>query len=509
MNKTIVVTALLAACLGLAGGYLLALQPSNNTPTPAVQAEKKPVLYRSPMNPEVTSPVPAKDQMGMDYVPVYDQTLSGVKTESVANNSTEKVEKKILHYRHPMGLPDISPVPKKDSMGMDYTPVYEEVSGDTANILRVSTEKIQRLGVKTALVETTEIEQTVRSIGSVEVDERRMANVTIRFDGFIEKLYVNVTGQPVTRGQPLFELHSPDLISAQHEYLLARSGQTSLGNSVAWLQSGMKNMMESSLERLRNWGISESELVHLEQTGKVHHALVVRSPASGIVMEKTAVSGARAMAGDTLFKIADLSQVWIIAEVYEQDIGLVKLGQTALATLDAYPDRIFKGKVGFIYPTLNPATRTIKVRVELPNPDELLKPMMYARLEIATQVHRGLTVPKSAVLESGRRTLVLVDRGEGRFEPRPVKLGLRGEEMTEVLKGLQEHERVVDSANFLIDAESNLKAALGGFGEANLNKDEGCGELCEPHQLRDDAVPSSPHPTSSSPVGEHNQQRGK
>jgi Cu(I)/Ag(I) efflux system membrane fusion protein len=165
--------------------------------------------------------------------------------------------------------------------------------------------------------------------------------------------------------------------------------------------------------------------------------------------------------------------------------------------------------VGFIYPTLNPATRTIKVRVELPNPDELLKPMMYARLEIATQVHRGLTVPKSAVLESGRRTLVLVDRGEGRFEPRPVKLGLRGEEMTEVLKGLQEHERVVDSANFLIDAESNLKAALGGFGEAILNKDEGCGELCEPHQLRDDAVPSSPHPTSSSPVGEHNQQRGK
>jgi Cu(I)/Ag(I) efflux system membrane fusion protein len=281
--------------------------------------------------------------------------------------------------------------------------------------------------------------------------------VTLRFDGFIEKLYVNATGQSVTRGQPLFSLYSPDLISAQHEYLEAKSGQAALGNGEPWLQSGMKSLTDSSLERLRNWGISASELNRLQQQGTVTHAVIVRSPASGVILEKSAVAGARVMTGETLFKIADLSQVWIMAEVYEQDIGLIKPGQSARVTFDAYPGRTFKGKVGFIYPTLNPATRTAKIRIELANPDYLFKPMMYAQLEIATQTHRALAVPRSAVLESGQRSLVLVDRGEGRFEPHPVKLGLRSED------GLSEQERVVTSANFLIDSESNLKAALSAF----------------------------------------------
>lgn len=510
MNKNILWTALVAASLGVSGGYWLASKQMSSTTTTGEPSAKKPVLYRHPMNPAVTSPVPAKDEMGMDYVPVYDESVPDTNRESgkperkilyyrnpmglpdtspvpkkdamgmdyipvyedesisaSSGKSPAKPEQKILHYRNPMGLPDTSPVPKKDAMGMDYIPVYEQEAQEGDNILRVSSEKIQRLGVKTAPVEHTEIAHSVRSVGAVEADERRLYNVTLRFDGFIEKLYVNATGQPVTRGQPLFELYSPDLISAQQEYLTARSGETALGNSEAWLQSGMKKLTDGSLERLRNWGISEPELAHLRQQGEAQHTVVIRSLASGIVMEKSAVSGARAMAGDTLFKIADLSQVWIIAEIYEQDIGLIKLGQTVLATLDAYPGRTFNGKVGFIYPTLNPATRTVKVRVELPNPDGLLKPMMYAQLEIATQAHSALAVPRSAVLEGGRRTLVLVDRGEGRFEPRPVKLGLRGEEMIEILEGLREQERVVVSANFLLDAESNLKAALGGFEPAD------------------------------------------
>jgi Cu(I)/Ag(I) efflux system membrane fusion protein len=492
MNKAILWTALVAAGLGASGGYWLAWQYARNN-TPAVgQAEKKLLFYRHPMNPAVTSPVPAKDDMGMDYVPVYEESAANAETDKTLESGSEKQERKILYYRNPMGLADTSPVPKKDSMGMDYIPVYaDEETQEGANILRVSTEKIQRLGVKTAPVENTEIAHTVRSVGIVEADERRLYDVTIRFDGFIEKLYVNATGQSVARGQPLFELYSPDLVSAQHEYLTARSGQAALGNSEVWLQSGMKNLAKSSLERLRNWGISESELARLEQHGKVQHAVVVRSPASGIVLEKSTVAGARVMTGDTLFKIADLSQVWIIAEVYEQDISLIKLGQTVLATLDAYPGRTFKGKVGFVYPTLNPATRTVKVRIELPNPNGLFKPMMYAQLEIDTQTHRALAVPRSAVLESGRRTLVLVERGAGRFEPRPVKLGLRGEEMIEILAGLREQERVVVSANFLIDAESNLKAAVSGFGSADL----------EAHS----AAPAEP-PSPS--VGEHNHQGG-
>jgi Cu(I)/Ag(I) efflux system membrane fusion protein len=488
MNKALLFTALVATGLGAAGGYWLALQHRGSTADTVEQVEQKPIFYRHPMNPAVTSPVPTQDEMGMDYIPVYKETAPNGINESVAKNSTENSEKKFLYYRNPMGLADTSSVPKKDSMGMEYIPVFaEEENSNEAQLLHVSSEKIQRLGVKTALVEYTQIAHTVRTVGTVEADERRLYNVTLRFDGFIERLYVNTTGQSVVIGQPLFELYSPDLISAQHEYLTARSGQFVLGNSEAWVKSGIKNLTESSLERLRNWGISESELTHLEQQGKVQHTVVVRSPASGIVMEKSVVSGGRVRTGDTLFKIADLSQVWIIADVYEQDIGLIKLGQTVLATLDSYPDRTIKGQVGFIYPSLNSATRTVKVRVELPNPNGLLKPMMYTQLEIATQAHSVLAVPRSAVLESGRRTLVLVDLGQGRFEPRPVRLGLRGEEMIEILEGVREQEWVVVSANFLIDAESNLKAALSGFESANAKTPS--------------AIPTKPQ---SAPVGEHN-----
>jgi Cu(I)/Ag(I) efflux system membrane fusion protein len=485
VNKAVLWTALAAASLGAAGGYWLASQHGRGEFI-RLGRLKSPLHYRHPMNPSVTSPTPAKDEMGMDYVPVYEDVSGPAPWGNQATPSSAKSERKILRYRNPMGLPDTSPAPKKDSMGMDYIPVYaDDETLEGANVLRVSTEKIQRLGVKTAPVENTGIAHVVRSVGIVETNERRLYTVTLRFDGFIEKLHVNATGQTVARGQPLFDLYSPDLVSAQREYLTAKSAQSALANSESWMQAGMRDLAESSLERLRNWGISESELANLEKQGKAQHALVVRSPTSGVVMEKTAVSGIRAMAGDTLFKIADLSKVWIIAEVHEQDIGLIEPGQTVRAGIDAYPGRSFKGRVGFIYPTFNPTTRTAKVRIELPNPRGLLKPMMYAHLEIDAQAHRALAVPRSAVLESGRRTLVLVERGEGRFEPRPVKLGIRGEEMIEILEGLREHERVVVGANFLIDAESNLKAAAGGFESAG-SRTEG-------------AAPSEP----SSPSGGH------
>lgn len=473
MNKAILWTALLAAGLGAAGGYWLAWQgnaafePPEVSSAPA-KAERKPLFYRHPMNPAVTSPVPAKDEMGMDYVPVYAEENHSAPPSPKEGDADQggkgEPERKILYYKNPMGLPDTSPVPKKDSMRMDYIPVFaDEETGQESSVLRISPEKVQKLGVKTALAETRDLGHTVRSLGLVEADERRLHGVTLRFDGFIEKLYVNATGQSVSRGQPLFELYSPDLVSAQREYLAARGAQTALSEGQPWLQFGMKELAESSLERLRNWGISDTELARLEQQGKAQQTVLVRSPAAGVVLEKSATAGVRAMAGDILFKIADLSTVWIIAEVYEQDIGRIRPGQRVLARLDAYPDRTFEGRVGFIYPTLQPTTRTGRVRVELPNLEGLLKPMMYAHLEIATEVRRALAVPRSAVLEGGRRTLVLVGHGEGRFEPRPVKLGLRGEDNVEVLEGLREGEEVVISANFLIDAESNLKAALGGF----------------------------------------------
>lgn len=451
-------TAVLAGTLGaVGGGWWARRQVPQPTPV-AAQAERKPLFYRHPMNPAATSPVPAKDEMGMDYVPVY--------AEAPAPPSAEQ-PRTILHYRHPMGQPDTSPVPKKDAMGMDYLPVYAD--GDAARpgadsaVLRIAPEKIQRLGVKTARAVGAELAQVVHSVGTVEADERRLYAVALRFEGYIEQLHVNTTGQAVTRGQPLFELYSPELVSAQREYLTARNAQAALDRSQDWIRSGMRDMAENSLDRLRNWGISEAELAELAQRGQVRRTLVVRSPATGVVMEKTAVAGARAMAGETLFKIADLSEVWVIAQVYEQDIGRVALGQAVTARLDAYPEREFRGRVGFIYPMLDSATRTARIRVEFPNPQGWLKPMMFAHLEIATRAHKALVVPHSAVLESGKRRVVLVDLGEGRFEPRPVRLGLRGEDAVEVLEGLREGESVVVGANFLIDAESNLKSALEGF----------------------------------------------
>jgi Cu(I)/Ag(I) efflux system membrane fusion protein len=519
MNKCILWTAILASGPGILGGYWLALKFAPSAPPPFIQAEKKPLFYRHPMNPSITSKVPAQDEMGMDYIPVYEPEAKPEESKSRDHKG------KLLYYRHPMGLPDTSPVPKKDAMGMDYIPVYAEADDlSEAPVLHLTTEKIQRLGVKTTLAENAEIAQTVRSVGIIEADERRLHDVTLRFDGFIEKLYVNATGQSVAKGQPLLELYSPDLISAQNEYLLAQQSKTMLAHGREWLQAGIKSLADSSLERLENWGISADDLRRLQQ-GEALKSVVVRSPASGVILEKTAIAGARAMAGDTLFKIADLSTVWVMAEVYEQDIGSIKLGQTARVTLDAYPGKIFTGKVGFVYPTLNAATRTVKARVELANPDHLLKPMMYAQLQIDAQKRRALAVPRSAVLEGGRHTLVLVDRGEGRFEPRPVKLGLRAaarvpeplphsrqpwqsEEMTEILEGLQEHESVVVSANFLIDAESNLKAAVSAFEAASPDRENAASSKPLPNQ-REGKSPADGLEPSLPPAGEHGHPGGR
>ncbi|QSA96989.1 efflux RND transporter periplasmic adaptor subunit [Methylococcus sp. EFPC2] len=398
------------------------------------------------------------------YWPVVQSSRAGIPPAAESLRSSAGAGRQILYYKNPMGLADTSAVPKKDGMGMDYIPVYAEDDGRAADgTLRIAVEKVQKLGVKTATAERREIAQTVRSVGIVEADERRLYDVTLRFDGYIEKLFVNATGQAVARGQPLFELYSPDLVSAQREYLTAKNARSALAKAEPWIQSGMKDLADSSLERLRNWGISDAELAGLEKQGQVRHGLVVRSPASGVVMEKSVVAGRRASAGEVLFKIADLSLVWVVAEVYEQDIGRIAPGQKVKVRLDAVPGRSFEGRVAFVYPSLEPSTRTAKVRVELPNPKGQLKPMMYAQLELDTQAHQALAVPRSAVLEGGRRTLVLVDRGEGRFEPRPVRLGIRGDDVVEVLEGLNAQERVVVGANFLIDAESNLKAALGAF----------------------------------------------
>ena len=377
-----------------------------------------------------------------------------------AASAPDKGGKKILYYRNPMGLPDISPTPKKDSMGMDYIPVYEgEDQADTG--LRISPEKVQKLGVRTARVQRRTLDAVVRATGRIEVDERRLFTVTPKFEGYIERLYVNATGQFVARGEKLFDAYSPELLAAQREYAVAAQALAQLKDADAQTVAGMKRLADSALARLRNWDVTDEEIAQLAAGGEPRRTLSFRAPVAGFVLEKKAVQGMRFMPGEMLYQIADLSNVWLIADVFEQDIGRVRVGQRAEVRLEAWPGQRFEGRVTYVYPTLRADTRSAQVRIELPNPGGRLKPAMYAQVEIAAGDGAVLAVPRSAVIDSGTRRIVLVDRGEGRFEPREVKLGAKGDEYVAVLDGVREGESVVVAANFLIDAESNLKAALG------------------------------------------------
>ena len=454
-----IVLALLGILGASVAGYWFGTRQGQQVQAPAV-AERKILYYRNPMGLPDTSPVPKKDEMGMDYIPVYsDDTPAADQSAPLP-----PAERKVLYYRNPMGLPDTSPVPKQDSMGMDYVPVYE---GDEppAGQVKISPDKVQKLGVRTEPAVLREMQRSVRAVGQFAIDERRLHTVNARFEGYIEKLYVNATGQKVGRGQPLMQVYSPELVAAQEEYLVAWNGRKTLEQGTQEAQLGVGQLADSALKRLRTWDIPEAELQRLQREGKATRSLTLYAPAGGVVLEKPAVAGMRFMPGEPLFSIADLSSIWLIADVFEQDMAAVRLGQKVEIHVDAYPDKPLTGRVSYIYPTVAAETRSAKVRVELANPGGMLRPEMYASVQFATAqgASRVLAVPESAVLDSGLRQVVLVQLGDGLFEPREVKLGARGDGYAEVLQGVGEGEPVVVRANFLIDAESNLKAALAGF----------------------------------------------
>lgn len=374
-----------------------------------------------------------------------------------ADTVVAKSERKLLYYRNPMGLPDTSPVPKKDAMGMDYVPVYEGDEPAGSTVVTIGTDKVQKLGVKSEAAALRALDKTLRAVGRIEIDERRTFVVAPKFEGWVERLYVNTTGQAVGKGQPLFEVYSPELLSARRERELAAQGIAALKDADDEARDGMRRLAESSAARLKNWDIAD---------GRVNgNRVTFHAPVSGVVLEKRAVQGMRFMPGEELYRIADLSTVWIVADIAEQDIAGIKAGDAVRVKVDAYPEQRLDGKIAFVYPTLNGATRTVQVRAELANPGGLLKPAMFAQVELPVGgASPVLTVPTSAVIDSGVRQVVLVQLAEGRFEPHTVTLGMRGDDYVEVLEGVSEGERVVTSANFLIDAESNLKAALGGLG---------------------------------------------
>jgi RND family efflux transporter MFP subunit len=408
---------------------------------------------------------------------------SDVTAPTPTDSSAASTQKpKLLYYRNPMGLADTSSVPKKDSMGMDYIPVYDSDAPDTgssASQVKITADKVQKLGVRTEKAQLRTLERTLSAAGRVEADERRIAMVAPKFEGYVERLLVNVTGQPVAKGQALFDVYSPELVSLQREYAIAAQGVVSLKGADSPAQQGMQRLVDSALQRLKNWDISEDQMKKLVASGETQRSVTFRSPVGGIVTEKKAIQGMRFMPGEVLYQISDLSSVWVIADVAEQDIGAVKNGSKATIRLSTYPDKTFTGTVTYVYPSLNAETRTVPVRVELANPGLLLKPSMFAQVEIATpQAARALTVPASAVIDSGTRQVVLVELGQGRFEPREVQVGERSANYWAITSGLREGESVVVAANFLIDAESNLKAAIGGFG-ATSNPAAALGDIAQ------------------------------
>lgn len=350
---------------------------------------------------------------------------------------------KILYYRNPMGLADTSPVPKQDSMGMDYIPVYENEARAESGTVQVGAVRVQRLGVRTEAAARRDMARTVHAVGTIQVDETRQTVVAPRFEGWIGKLTADATGQQVKKGDALFDFYSPQIVQIEAEYLSLAAGDS------------------RSVGRLTTLAVPDGEIKRLQRERTINNAITYRAPIDGTIMEKQAVAGMRFASGDALYRLVDLSTVWAVVDIYEQDLERVSVGQAAQVTLNAYPDKIFEGKVAFVYPALNPATRTAKARIELPNPDGLLRTEMYAAVALtATGGGDALAVPASAVLDGGTRKTVLIDRGEGLFQSRPVKTGAESGGYVAILDGVSEGERVVTNASFLIDAESNMRAAL-------------------------------------------------
>ena len=331
-----------------------------------------------------------------------------------------------------------------------------------APTVEIPPDKQQLMGVRTIVVAPRQISKTIRTVGRVEYDERKLATVTMKFEGWIEKLYADYTGKQVRKGDPLADVYSPELLATQQELLNAlrwarSSGEVKDGVVGNMLSRDADAIIEAARQRLRLWDVSDEQIKAIEETGKTVRALTIHSPVDGTVIQKYAVLGLRVMPGEKLFDIADLSTVWITADVYEQELPLIMAGETARVSLSSLPGRELSAKIEFINPTLAGDTRTVKVRLTLPNPGGRLRPQMFTNVEIKAGLGRRLAVPDDAVLDTGVRQIVYVDKGEGMFEPREVKLGLRAEGYREVLSGLKAGEKVARSATFLIDSEAQLK----------------------------------------------------
>jgi len=447
-------------------------------------------LYTCGMHPQVVQDKPGDCPIcGMKLQPVRNQPA--LPTQPAASGG----ERKIKYYKSTMALGEISQTPRKDSMGMDMVPVYEDETAEAteSRVITVDPATIQTMGVRVGEVTAGPLRRAVRTVGVVDFNETALTDITTKFKGWIEKLFVDATGREVKKGEPLFETYSPEIYNAELEYAsLTRSGNAALA--------------KTTLERLQLLGIPEEQIRELSRSGQSARLITMRSPADGVVIEKNAVVGMMFEPGMNLYRLADLSIVWVKAQIYEQDMPFVRLGQEARARIASLPGQEFAGRVTYVYPTLDPKTRTAQVRMEFHNPGIQLKPGMFATVELESELTpSALLVPESAVLRSGETTTVFVVLEGGKFDPRTISIGLRDSLGNyQVLHGLAAGERVVTSAQFMLDSESQLREAIQKMLDPNAPPKPSAAE--EHAAMASDATPARPAETPSTfvcPMPEH------
>ena len=429
---------------------------SASTQAVSQPGERKILYWYDPMNPASRSDKPSKSPDGMDMVPMY------------AEESNKPGEKKVLYWYDSMNPSMRSAKPGKAPDGMDLVPMYgenDDAMGDMApGTVKISAAKQQLIGVRTDVVKRESLFRTIRAVAQVQMDETKIARIHAKIAGWVEKVNVDYIGKLVRKGEPLFSLYSPDLVATQQEYLIARRGETDLSSSpFPDVAKGAESLFEATRERLHLWDITDEQIKNLDETGQVSRTMTMYSPIDGFVIKREVFERSYVTPETELYEIADFSTAWVNAEIYEYEVPYVKVGQSAKMSLSYFPGKSYAGKIIYIYPTVDPMTRTVRVRVEFPNATFDLKPEMFAEVQLNVGYGTHTVVPQEAVLDSGSEQIVFVAMENGYFEPRKVELGPRLGDRVIVLSGLKPGETIVTSGNFLIDSESRLKNAMGGM----------------------------------------------